>query len=212
MKTIAHQKGVDWLVGQVEQGVRSVLMVGTPSSGRTFLARRLAEAAPVPIGRMLSEVCWLYAGNGMLPPVRPFRAPHHTISEPALLGGGRPARPGEVSLAHGGTLYLDDAPEFRGRVLQELWRTLAKGHAALRGCCAYDAPARPALVLASACPCPCGYHGSPSRVCRCSEAARRRYRRTRIAPLAGHFELTVRVRLSGIEAGRTVQPLLRSHG
>jgi predicted ATPase with chaperone activity len=154
VRTIKTAADVAWLLGQVEQGLGSVLLHGAPGSGITMMARRLAEAVPVAIGRRLAEVAWIYAGSGLgLPPVRTFRAPHFTVSKAGLIGGGFAPRqrPGEVSLAHTGTLYLDELLCFRSACLRRLWSALADGYVPLVGeGGSFRVPARPALVVASA--------------------------------------------------------------
>jgi hypothetical protein len=156
MRTVETAADVAWLLGQVEHGqLGSVLLHGGPGSGITMLARRLADAVPVAIGRRLSEQAWIYAGSGLgLPPVKPFRAPHHTVSKAGLIGGGvslKYQRPGEVSLAHGGTLYLDDLLCFRSACLRRLWRAIADGYVPLVSECGpFWVPARPALVVGAA--------------------------------------------------------------
>ena len=131
---------------------------------------------------------------------RPFRAPHHTCSRAALLGGGPPGRqrPGEVSLAHGGTLLLDDVAEFpRAQFDDVMWavggrRTYLRADWAEGGM--VKIPSRPRLVIATAWLCPCGYEGNPNRRCECSPSTRRLYD-ARLGHVAERFDLTVRVQL-----------------
>lgn len=157
------------------QRTRRVLFLGPPGCGRTMVARRVAAALP-PLGDgvVRSEIAWVRYGarlwhdpSDCWNPRRPFRAPHHTISRAALTGGGLPIRPGEVSLAHAGVLFLDELPEFRRHVLDGLWQPLCDGNVTVvRGREAVTMPAEPALLIATANRCPCGY--APAPRCRCT--------------------------------------------
>lgn len=122
---------------------------------------------------------------------RPFRAPHHTVTEQGLVGGGEAPRPGELSLAHNGVLFLDELPEFQRRVLEALRQPLEDGVVTIsraRGQAQF--PACP-VVVAAMNPCPCGYFGHPQRLCRCSEAQRSRYRMRLSGPLLDRLDVHV---------------------
>jgi magnesium chelatase family protein len=139
------------------------------------------------------------AGEGLLDE-RPFRAPHHTISDAALVGGGAQPRPGEVSLAHHGVLFLDEMPEFERRVLDALRQPLEEGRITVsRAARSVVFPARFMLVAAMN-PCPCGYHGSPSRPCRCTPLQVSRYRGRISGPLRDRLDLIVEVETVPIAA------------
>lgn len=149
-------------------GKPRVLLVGRPGSGKTLLARALRAALPPPSEKEALKIAEIHSAAGILDAghitvrvARPFRAPHHTVSEAGLVGGGLTPRPGEASLAHGGVLFLDELPEFRMGALGALAGVLHEGRTP-------HFPATPALVVASANPCPCGYHGTPR--CHCGES------------------------------------------
>lgn len=176
-------------------GRHSLLLRGVPGAGKTMLARRLVDLLPPMTGEEVLDVVRIRSVAGLLDPKRsvtrqrPFRAPHHTISTTGLLGGFAPARPGEVSLATHGVLFLDELPEFRGETIDALRVAIAEGkHRVVRLGRSASFPARPLLVAATN-PCPCGYLGS-SRECRCVSRAIDSHR-ARVKRLS--FELDVEV-------------------
>ncbi|UCC26823.1 MAG: YifB family Mg chelatase-like AAA ATPase [Gemmatimonadales bacterium] len=180
-------------------GGHNLLLVGSPGVGKTLLARRLPGLLPplsrseaVEVTRVLSAVGQLPEGAGLVRD-RPFRAPHHSVSDAGLIGGGSPPRPGEVTLAHRGVLFLDELPEFRRRALELLRQPLESGSVRLaRARGAFEFPARVTLVAAMN-PCPCGFLGHPSRECRCGPAAIERYRGRVSGPLLDRIDLQVTV-------------------
>lgn len=180
-------------------GGHNVLMVGSPGAGKTMMARRLAGILPsLTFDEALEvtaihSVCGLLPSHGGLITSRPFRAPHHTISDAALVGGGALPRPGEISLAHRGVLFLDEMPEFGRRVLEVLRQPMEEGCARIaRAARTAVFPARFMLVAAMN-PCPCGYRDDPVRACRCTPVQIARYAGRVSGPLRDRLDLVVQV-------------------
>ena len=186
-------------------GGHNLLLVGSPGAGKTMLAKRLPGLLPPPTWSEILEVTQVYSvagllrqgGNGSeraaIVSDRPFRAPHHSASGVALVGGGSYPRPGEVSLAHNGVLFLDELTEFRREVLEVLRQPLEDGRISIsRARHSVEYPARTTLV-ASTNPCRCGYYGDPVVGCTCTPTQRDRYWSKLSGPLLDRIDLHVRV-------------------
>jgi magnesium chelatase family protein len=181
-------------------GAHSVLLIGPPGSGKTMLARRFPGILPPLSFAEALETTKVHSVAGALPKGvglvqdRPFRAPHHSVSDAGLLGGGSGMpRPGEVSLAHNGVLFLDELPEFPRNVLEQLRQPLEEGSVTLaRAQMTLKFPAN-FMLLAAMNPCPCGFYGDPTRECRCTGAIIQRYLGKISGPLLDRIDLHVEV-------------------
>lgn len=190
-------------------GGHNILMVGPPGIGKTMLARRVPSILPPMTRDEAIEVTRIYSAAGLAPSTglvtqRPFRAPHHTASAAALVGGGSIPRPGEASLAHRGVLFLDELPEFPRAVIECLRQPLEERSITIgRAQATVYLPASFHLV-ASANPCPCGWQGVDERACTCSQISLDRYRARLSGPLLDRIDLQVRVgvvRLGELRSG-----------
>jgi magnesium chelatase family protein len=186
-------------------GGHSLLMVGPPGSGKSLLAARLPGLLPPLAAADALEAAGIAslsaqgfdAAHWAEPP---FRAPHHSASAAAIVGGGPRLRPGEISLAHHGVLFLDELPEFDRRVLESLREPLETGQVTIaRTGGRLELPARFQLVAAMN-PCPCGYQGDPQRTCRCGPGRVQRYRERLSGPLLDRIDLHIEVPRPGLEA------------
>jgi len=180
-------------------GGHNVLMIGSPGSGKTMLSRRLPTILPDMSFDEALETTKIYSVSGLLPDhsslfaTRPFRPPHHTISDAGLIGGGAVPKPGEVSLAHNGVLFLDELPEFRKNVLEVLRQPLEDRVVTIsRAITSITYPANFMLVAAMN-PCPCGYHGDPLKECTCSPIQIHKYRAKVSGPLLDRIDIHVEV-------------------
>lgn len=179
-------------------GGHNVLMVGVPGSGKTMLARRMSSILPELTREEALEVTKIYSIAGLLPgggliTRRPFRSPHHTASMTSMIGGGTFPRPGEVTLAHNGVLFLDELPEFSKKSLEVLREpvedrriTISRVNATLTFPTSF-------ILIAAMNPCPCGYHGDPEKACDCSPGEIKRYTRKISGPLLDRIDIHISV-------------------
>jgi len=180
-------------------GGHNVIMIGPPGSGKSMLAKRMPTILPDLTFEESIEVTKIFSISGSLSKtdtliaVRPFRAPHHTISDAGLVGGGQTPRPGEISLSHLGVLFLDELPEFRRNVLEALRQPLEEGTVTItRSLVTASFPAR-FMLIAAMNPCPCGYFGDRIRTCRCSPQQIRQYQAKISGPLLDRIDLHIEV-------------------
>ena len=180
-------------------GGHNVLLVGSPGSGKTMLARRVPSILPPMSVEEALEVSKIHSvagrekGGGNFVVTRPFRAPHHTVSSIGLLGGGAHPIPGEVSLAHRGVLFLEEFPEFPRSALEVLRQPLEDGHVGVsRAAAACDYPSR-FMLIAAMNPCPCGYYNDIYRECRCTQAQILKYQNRISGPLLDRIDIQVGV-------------------
>lgn len=193
-------------------GSHNLLMLGPPGSGKSMLAKRIPSIMPAPTLEERLEILSIHSAAGrtlsgeLTGELRPFRSPHHTVSDVALLGGGSVPGPGEISLAHHGVLFLDELPEFKRSALEVLRQPLEEGEVAISRSAGKITLPCAFMLVAAMNPCPCGYLGDARHECRCSPTQIQRYRSRISGPLLDRIDLHVEAPALTLAELRSAQP------